>query len=225
MRWKCGTSRSETEKVHHPAATSPRCAGGGRHRGKMAPHGRCDCRFCLCAVARRRGALCPSSYTPSALRIWAKKISAWSRGGSPRGARLTVPASRHRGGRDIFVYFDNDVKTRAPYDAMTLAHQLGLGPKPGRPPAPGNVAETPRVRWPGFAAQIRAHWQSRCESSRTNAVGIFSRYPPKRILSKIAHETSFTCRFLGQQEASSAFAERETVSRAPSANAGPVALK
>ena len=32
--------------------------------------------------------------------------------------------------RDVFVYFDNDVKTRAPYDAMRLAHLLGLGPEP-----------------------------------------------------------------------------------------------
>ena len=28
--------------------------------------------------------------------------------------------------RDVFVYFDNDVKVRAPIDAMTLSRRLGL---------------------------------------------------------------------------------------------------
>ena len=33
-------------------------------------------------------------------------------------------------GRDVFVYFDNDVKVRAPFDAMNLAHRLKLCPVP-----------------------------------------------------------------------------------------------
>ena len=36
-------------------------------------------------------------------------------------------------GRDVYVYFDNDVKVRAPYDAMALADRLGS--EPSRQPA------------------------------------------------------------------------------------------
>lgn len=92
-----------------------------------------------------------SGYTPAALRTWAAKIRAWSRGTNPTGAALQAPAApRRAGGRDVFVYFDNDVKVRAPYDAMTLAHLLGLGPKPGAPPDIKKIKEVPRTRWPSF---------------------------------------------------------------------------
>jgi hypothetical protein len=50
----------------------------------------------------------------------------------------------------VYVYFDNDVKTRAPYDAMNLAHLLKLGPKPPRSPSMKLVKEVPRTNWPGF---------------------------------------------------------------------------
>ena len=30
--------------------------------------------------------------------------------------------------RDVHVYFDNDVKVRAPFDAMALAAKVGAGP-------------------------------------------------------------------------------------------------
>jgi uncharacterized protein YecE (DUF72 family) len=48
-----------------------------------------------------------SGYTPAALRRWARKLESWT-----------------KGGQDAFVYFDNDVKVRAPYDAMALARLL-----------------------------------------------------------------------------------------------------
>ncbi|HVU15414.1 MAG TPA: DUF72 domain-containing protein [Candidatus Didemnitutus sp.] len=93
-----------------------------------------------------------SGYTPPALRRWQKKIEAWSRGHNPLGAQLISPRARMRGQvRDVFVYFDNDVKVRAPYDAMTLAWMLGTGPKPGAPPDLKSIAETPRTRWPDYA--------------------------------------------------------------------------
>jgi hypothetical protein len=28
--------------------------------------------------------------------------------------------------REVFVYFDNDVKVHAPFDAIALAHRLGI---------------------------------------------------------------------------------------------------
>jgi uncharacterized protein YecE (DUF72 family) len=94
-----------------------------------------------------------SGYTPAALQTWVRKIRAWSRGRSPAGAKTigAPPPPNLRGsGRDVFVYFDNDVKVRAPYDAMTLAHLLGTGPAPGAAPDIRTIAETPRTRWPGF---------------------------------------------------------------------------
>ncbi len=91
-----------------------------------------------------------SGYTPVALRAWAEKIRAWSAGRNPRGARLVAPGAPPKQARDVFVYFDNDVKTRAPYDAMNLAHLLALGPKPGPAPAAASVTEQPRTRWPGY---------------------------------------------------------------------------
>jgi uncharacterized protein YecE (DUF72 family) len=92
-----------------------------------------------------------SGYTPSALRRWAGKIRQWAAGEAPAGERLAGPPARsRRSGRAVYVYFDNDVKVRAPYDAMRLANLLGLGPAPARPPPVKKVAEVARTRWPGW---------------------------------------------------------------------------
>lgn len=48
-----------------------------------------------------------SGYDDKALDAWAAKIQAWQ--------------------RDVYVYFDNDVKVRAPFDAEALAGRLGIG--------------------------------------------------------------------------------------------------
>ncbi len=92
-----------------------------------------------------------SGYTPEALDRWARKIDAWSRGAQARDAKTRLAAPRpRRAGRDVFVYFDNDVKVHAPYDAMKLAHRLGLGPAPADGPPPDSAGETPRVNWPVY---------------------------------------------------------------------------
>jgi uncharacterized protein YecE (DUF72 family) len=67
-----------------------------------------------------------SGYDPPALDVWAKKIRCWHAGGTPSGGRtLAVPAPARE--REVFVYFDNDVKVRAPFDAMALTARLGVG--------------------------------------------------------------------------------------------------
>lgn len=97
-----------------------------------------------------------SGYTSQALQSWTKKICAWSEGRDAPKARLTGPTATPRArGRDVFVYFDNDVKTRAPYDAMSLAHRLGLGPKPADAPPMESVSEVPRQIWPAFGTSTR----------------------------------------------------------------------
>lgn len=51
-----------------------------------------------------------SGYTDEELDAWAGKVAAW---------RAT--------GRDVYVFFDNDIKTHAPYDAMRLRERLEAG--------------------------------------------------------------------------------------------------
>jgi uncharacterized protein YecE (DUF72 family) len=66
-----------------------------------------------------------SGYTPDALDAWAAKVRAWQAGDAPTGEHTVAPAAPgHPGGRDVFVYFDNDVKVHAPYDAIALADRL-----------------------------------------------------------------------------------------------------
>jgi uncharacterized protein YecE (DUF72 family) len=97
-----------------------------------------------------------SGYTDAALQEWARKIRGWAKGGNPAVTRLTAPVVPPRPeGRDVFVYFDNDVKTRAPYDAMTLAHLLGIGPAPPAAPPIESIAETARTRWPAYPTRRR----------------------------------------------------------------------
>jgi uncharacterized protein YecE (DUF72 family) len=49
-----------------------------------------------------------SGYTDTELDAWARKIGTW-----------------RASGRDVYVYFDNDIKVHAPYDAMRLAERVG----------------------------------------------------------------------------------------------------
>jgi uncharacterized protein YecE (DUF72 family) len=68
-----------------------------------------------------------SGYSDAALGAWAERIRTWSEGGQVANARLasTRPAPR-RAARDVYCYFDNDVKVHAPYDAATLMRKLGI---------------------------------------------------------------------------------------------------
>jgi uncharacterized protein YecE (DUF72 family) len=63
-----------------------------------------------------------SGYTDEALDHWAGRLRAWRRGAEPADSpRVGLAARKRAAGRDLYVYFDNDVKVRAPYDAMKLA--------------------------------------------------------------------------------------------------------
>jgi len=68
-----------------------------------------------------------SGYDDDALAAWAAKVRAWSTGAPPpEGPRVAPPAPDRP--RDVHVYFDNDAKVHAPFDAMALAARLGAGP-------------------------------------------------------------------------------------------------
>jgi len=68
-----------------------------------------------------------SGYSDDALDSWARRIRQWE-----------------RDGRDVYVYFDNDVKVKAPFDALNLMRKLHL--HWGSPVhAPG--ARVPRLKY------------------------------------------------------------------------------
>lgn len=68
-----------------------------------------------------------SGYDAAALRDWAGRIRSWVKGGEPPDAeRVAGPAKSRESGRDVFLYFDNDIKVKAPANAAELEKILGL---------------------------------------------------------------------------------------------------
>ncbi|HEY9105905.1 MAG TPA: DUF72 domain-containing protein [Roseateles sp.] len=88
-----------------------------------------------------------SGYSDVALDRWATRFDAWSHGHQVADARLasTKPAPR-RARRDVYCYFDNDVKVHAPYDAATLSRKLGMESPIGERGAPLPEWAKPRSR-------------------------------------------------------------------------------
>jgi uncharacterized protein YecE (DUF72 family) len=67
-----------------------------------------------------------SRYSDEALDHWAARIKLWARGLQPNDARLIAAETKPpaRTARDVFVYFDNDAKVHAPFDARALRAKL-----------------------------------------------------------------------------------------------------
>jgi len=64
-------------------------------------------------------------YTDAALDRWAQRVQTWADGREPANAKRAGPAaSTAAEGRDIYCYFDNDQKVRAPFDAARLVNRL-----------------------------------------------------------------------------------------------------
>jgi len=63
-----------------------------------------------------------SGYSDEALDHWAARIKLWAAGLEPNDARVIAPNAdpADQIPRDVFVYFDNDAKVRAPVDARSL---------------------------------------------------------------------------------------------------------
>jgi uncharacterized protein YecE (DUF72 family) len=62
-----------------------------------------------------------SDYDARSLDDWAARVNAWARGGEPADAERVIQSPGPRkSSRDVFVYFDNDAKVRAPVDAQSL---------------------------------------------------------------------------------------------------------
>ena len=70
-----------------------------------------------------------SGYDDDAARPVGRRRSGCGRPvGTRTGARTLAGPAEPAAERDVFVYFDNDIKVRAPYDSMALAARLGLTP-------------------------------------------------------------------------------------------------
>jgi len=67
-----------------------------------------------------------SGYTKPALKHWKTKVRSWAEGTASAKGKAAKTKTAAAKPRDVFVYFDNDVKVRAPFDAMSLAGSLGL---------------------------------------------------------------------------------------------------
>jgi uncharacterized protein YecE (DUF72 family) len=67
----------------------------------------------------------PNGYDAEGIDSWAHRILAWSRGEEVTdGLRVHPDAAPKQATRDVFVYFDDDVKVRAPHDAQSLSRRI-----------------------------------------------------------------------------------------------------
>ena len=64
-----------------------------------------------------------SGYSDRALDWWATRLKLWRKGQQPKDPKL-VAAKRKSEEHDLFVYFDNDAKAHAPFDAQTLVRKM-----------------------------------------------------------------------------------------------------
>ena len=64
-----------------------------------------------------------SGYDDDALDVWASRVVTWATGGEPADAKRVGGKGRKRH-RDVFDYFDNDAKVRAPFDAQGLRERV-----------------------------------------------------------------------------------------------------
>jgi len=65
-----------------------------------------------------------SGYTDEALEGWAQRVHAWRSGREPADAKRVDRAAGQCDARDVYCYFDNDAKVRAPFDAAALVARV-----------------------------------------------------------------------------------------------------
>jgi uncharacterized protein YecE (DUF72 family) len=66
-----------------------------------------------------------SGYDAPAIDAWAQRVLAWSRGEEVTdGTKVHPEPGPKQDPRDVFVYFDNDAKVRAPFDAQSLSKKI-----------------------------------------------------------------------------------------------------
>jgi uncharacterized protein YecE (DUF72 family) len=83
-----------------------------------------------------------SGYDRAAIDRWAARARAWSLGQPMLDGEFVDKHSLHSEPRDVFLYFDNTDKLRAPGDAETLMQRLGAA---DARPAPGESRSEARI--------------------------------------------------------------------------------
>jgi uncharacterized protein YecE (DUF72 family) len=103
-----------------------------------------------------------SGYTDKALDWWAERIRAWQCGGEPADAtKVSSMRGRKCKNRDAYVYFDNDAKVKAPFDAMNLVRRLSGKEFAPLPESLKGAGEPARQSWPGFRRRQQSLASSR----------------------------------------------------------------
>jgi len=69
-----------------------------------------------------------SGYSDTELDWWANRIEHWRKGAQPGDAKLISSPKAKAGKRDVFIYFDNDAKVHAPFNAKTLFEKVQRAP-------------------------------------------------------------------------------------------------
>ena len=65
-------------------------------------------------------------HTEKALNALVERVDLWTKGKQPKDAQLVSPDGKPvKTKRDVFVFFDNEVKENAPLDALRLIEKLG----------------------------------------------------------------------------------------------------
>ena len=65
-----------------------------------------------------------SGYDVPALDRWAERVVSWAAGGEAEGQHASAKPAVKADTRDVYVYFDNDAKVRAPFDAQGLRERV-----------------------------------------------------------------------------------------------------
>lgn len=65
-----------------------------------------------------------SGYSDELLDWWAARLTVWQRGSEPKDALTIGEPSAKTKGRDAYIFFDNDVKVHAPFNAQSLLRKL-----------------------------------------------------------------------------------------------------
>jgi uncharacterized protein YecE (DUF72 family) len=87
-----------------------------------------------------------SGYGRTAIATWADRIAAWATGQPPGGPRVLPFSPSEARPHDVYCYFDNDMKVRAPADALALERRLSklglLPPQSRAEPAPKRLKQS-----------------------------------------------------------------------------------
>jgi uncharacterized protein YecE (DUF72 family) len=81
-----------------------------------------------------------SGYSAPAIAEWADRVLTWAGGAKPAASRLVAAEAAAAKPRDVYVYFDNDAKGHAPFDALALT--AAISAKRSRSSRSGSAVDT-----------------------------------------------------------------------------------